>query len=111
MPGDLVVQLAFQHTARILNAVFSPFSADFPQLGALCVGAAADLVLLDYLPPTPLDGVNFPWHLVFGMDARHVNSTMVAGRWLMRDRQLLTVDEAGIHARSRELARALWQRI
>jgi putative selenium metabolism protein SsnA len=111
MPGDLVVELAFQHNARIIDAVFGPFSPDFPQVGRLSVGAAADLVLLDYLAPTPLSSANFPWHLIFGIDAQHVNSTMVAGRWLMRERQLLTIDEARSHARARELARALWQRM
>src|SRR5216683_2774721 len=111
MPGDVVLQLAFQHNAHIMDAVFSPFSPDFPRVGELSVGSAADLVLLDYLPPTPLTVGNFPWHLIFGMDAHHVNSTMVAGRWLMRNRQLLTVDEARIHARTRELSQALWNRI
>ena len=111
MPGDLVLKLAFEHNTRIMNAVFSPFSPDFPRVGELSVGAAADLVLLDYLPPTPLTSGNFPWHLIFGMDGHHVNSTMVAGRWLMRNRQLLTVDEARIHARARELSQALWKRM
>ena len=111
MPGDLVLKMAFQHNASIMQYVFSPFNDAFPQLGALSIGAAADLVLLDYLPPTPLSGGNFPWHLIFGIDERHVNSTMVAGRWLMRNRQLLTVDEARIHARTRELSQSLWQRM
>src|SRR6266705_3715161 len=111
MPGDLVLNMAFQNNARIMDAVFSPFSATFPKLGALSIGSAADLVLLDYLPPTPLSSGNFPWHLIFGMDGHHVNSTMVAGRWLMRNRQLLTVDEARIHARARELSQALWQKM
>jgi putative selenium metabolism protein SsnA len=111
MPGDLVLNLAFQHNARIMDAVFSPFSPDFLRVGELSVGSAADLVLLDYLPPTPLTGENFPWHMIFGIDALHVNSTMVAGRWLMRNRQLLTVDEARIHARARELSQALWNRM
>ena len=111
MAADLVLNLAFQHNARIMQAVFSPFSANFPQLGALSIGAAADLVLLDYLPPTPLNSGNFPWHLIFGIDTHHINSTMVAGRWLMRNRQLLTLNEARIHARSRELSQALWQRM
>ncbi len=111
MPGDLVLKMAFRHNARVMQSVFSPFSADFPQLGALSIGAAADLVLLDYLPPTPLSSGNFPWHMIFGIDGQHVNSTMVAGRWLMRNRQLLTVDEARIHARARELSQALWQRM
>ena len=111
MPGDLVLDLAFEHNAHIMNAVFSPFCADFPRVGELSVGSAADIVLLDYLPPTPLSSDNFPWHLIFGIDGHHVNSTMVAGRWLMRDRQLLTIDEEGIHARARELSQALWKRM
>src|SRR6266571_3528598 len=111
MPGDLVLNMAFQHNAHIMNAVFRPFAPTFPPVGELSVGAAADIVLLDYLPPTPMSSGNFPWHLIFGMDAHHVNSTMVAGRWLMRNRQLLTIDEARIHARARELAEALWKRM
>jgi putative selenium metabolism protein SsnA len=111
MPGNLVLNMAFQHNARIMGAVFSPFSSDFPRVGELSVGSVADLVLLDYVPPTPLSAGNFPWHLIFGMDAHYVDSTMVAGRWLMRNRQLLTVDEARIAARARELSAALWQRM
>jgi putative selenium metabolism protein SsnA len=111
MPADLVLNLAFQHNARIMDAVFSPFCNDFPRVGELSVGSAADLILLDYLPPTPLISGNFPWHLIFGMDGHQVSSTMVAGRWLMRNRQLLTVDEARIHARARELSQALWKRV
>jgi len=111
MPGNLVFDMAFQNNARIIDAIFRPFSAAFLPVGELSVGAAADIVLLDYLPPTPMNDGNFPWHLVFGIDGHLVNSTMVAGRWLMRNRQLLTVDEARIHARARELSQALWQRL
>jgi putative selenium metabolism protein SsnA len=111
MPADLVLKLAFEQNANIMAAIFGPFSPDCPRVGELSVGAAADLVLLDYLPPTPLNSSNFPWHLIFGMDAHHVNSTMVAGRWLMRNRQLLTLDEERIHARTRELSQALWKQL
>ena len=111
MPADLVLKMAFSNNAHIIQQVFRPFCADFPVVGALQVGAAADIVLLDYVPPTPMNSDNFPWHLIFGMDGHHVNSTMVAGRWLMRNRQLLTLDEARIHARARELSSVLWQRM
>ncbi|MEO8972159.1 MAG: putative aminohydrolase SsnA [Ktedonobacteraceae bacterium] len=111
MSADLVLNMAFSENAHIIQQVFSPFSADFPAVGTLQVGTAADIVLLDYVPPTPMSSGNFPWHLIFGIDGHHVNSTMVAGRWLMRNRQLLTVDEARIHARARELSAALWQRM
>jgi putative selenium metabolism protein SsnA len=111
MPGNLVWEMAFQNNARIIDAVFRPFSADFPRVGELSVGAAADVALLDYVPPTLMSEGNFPWHVIFGMDGLHVNSTMVAGRWLMRNRQLLTIDETRIAARARELSQALWQRM
>jgi putative selenium metabolism protein SsnA len=110
MPGERVLSLAFERNARIIESVFQPFCADFPRVGELSVGAAADLVLLDYHPPTPLTSANFAWHLLFGLNAQHVNSTMVAGRWLMRDRQLLILDEERLAARACELAAALWKR-
>ena len=111
MPGNLVFDMAFQNNARIAEAVFRPFSANFPRVGELSAGAAADIVLLDYVPPTPMSEGNFPWHVIFGVDGQHVNSTMVAGRWLMRNRQLLTIDEERIAARGRELSQALWKRM
>jgi putative selenium metabolism protein SsnA len=111
MPADLVLRLEFQHNAHIMDAVFSPFCSNFPKVGEMSIGAAADIVLLDYLPPTPLTRGNFPWHLVFGIDGHQVNSTMVNGRWLMRNRQLLTLDEVRIHSRARELSQALWNRM
>lgn len=111
MPGDQVARMAFDRNARIVEAVFSPFATDFPRVGELSIGAAADLVLLDYFPPTPLSQENLPWHLLFGIDVQHINSTMVAGRWLMRNREVLDLDEERIHARAKELAGSLWKRV
>jgi hypothetical protein len=45
-----------------------------------------------------------------GFEASAVTGTMCAGKWLMRDRQLLTLDEAAIAARGRELSATVWQR-
>ena len=39
-----------------------------------------------------------------------VTATIVGGKTLMRDRRLLTLDEAEITARSRELAKKVWDR-
>jgi cytosine/adenosine deaminase-related metal-dependent hydrolase len=80
-------------------------------LGELRRGAAADLIFLDYHPTTPLTAGNLPWHLLFGVEASAITATICAGRVLMRDRKLLTLDEEAITARSRELAAALWERL
>ncbi len=80
-------------------------------LGRLDAGAPADLVILDYVAPTPLTGENLAGHLLFGLDRSHVRSTMVAGRFVLRDRRVVGVDEAAVLARAREVARGLWGRM
>jgi hypothetical protein len=69
------------------------------------------LVFLDYHPTTPLTAGNLPWHVLFGLEASAITATVCAGRVLMRDRTLLTLDEEAITARSRELAKEAWQRV
>ena len=82
---------------------------DGPRAGA--AGDPADLVVLDYRPPTPLHAGNLAGHLLFGVDRSHVRSTMVAGRFVLRDRRIVTVDEAALLPRARLLAERLWGRM
>jgi putative selenium metabolism protein SsnA len=79
--------------------------------GKLDSGGPADLVVLDYVPPTPLDGANLGGHLLFGVDRSHVASVMVAGRWIVRDRRVVNVDVRAAYARARAAAARLWQRM
>jgi len=79
--------------------------------GKLDTGGPADLVVLDYDPPTPLDGGNLGGHLLFGIDRSHVASVMVAGRWVVRDRRVVNVEVEQAYARAREAARRLWERM
>ncbi len=82
----------------------------FP-LGTLTVGAAADIILVDYHAPTPLDGNTVLGHLIFGISQASVDTTICGGRVLMQDKRLcIDVDEAALAARSRELAAKLWDR-
>ena len=106
MPGDLVIRLAYADNARLAR-VFWP---DL-KLGELCEGAVADLAFLDYQATTPLTAGNLPWHVLFGVEASAVTATVCAGRVLMRDRTLLTLDEEAITARSRQLAAQVWERV
>ncbi|MGC9348404.1 MAG: putative aminohydrolase SsnA [Anaerolineae bacterium] len=105
MPADRVFALAYEANAALAR-LFWPNR----QLGELSVGAEADLILVDYHPTTPLTPDNLPWHMLFGYEASAITTTISAGRLLMRDRRLLTLDEDAITARARELARELWAR-
>ena len=105
MGGYDVMQMAVANNAA-LASVFWP---DAP-VGEISPGAYADLILVDYHPFTDLTAGNLPWHVLFGFEADAVTATMCAGKWLMRNRQLLTLDEAEIAARARELSAQTWQR-
>ena len=102
--ADKVMQMAV-HNNRQLASVFF----DQP-VGVIAPGAYADLILLDYYPTTPLSSANLPWHILFGMSGSHVHSTIAHGQVLMKNRELLTLDEAAITARSREIAQRTWER-
>ncbi len=106
MPGGRVIEMAYRNNAELAR-VFWPDQ----RLGELTVGAPADLVVVDYYATTPCSADNLPWHILFGVEASMITGTVCAGRVVMRDRELLTLDEEAITARSRELAAALWQRV
>jgi cytosine/adenosine deaminase-related metal-dependent hydrolase len=105
MPGDVVAQIAFANNTKLAE-VFWP-----QPVGVLEPGAFADIILLDYFPYTPLTEGNFPWHIIFGVDGSQVTHTIVGGKLLMKDRELLTLDEQAIAARATELAKHVWRRV
>ena len=80
-------------------------------LGWIGEGAAADLILVDYEPPTPLDDGTAMGHLLYGISQSPVDTTIVGGRVLMENGELsMPIDEERIAARARERAAALWRR-
>lgn len=103
--GMDAVELGVYNNAALANKFFP----DAP-LGQIAPGAFADLIFVDYHPHTPLTNKNLPWHIIFGFHESMVTTTIVAGKVLMQDRILLTMDEEAIAARARELAPAVWQR-
>jgi len=80
------------------------------EVGILKEGALADLIVVDYNPPTPINEGNINSHLLFGINGRHVDTTIVNGKVLMEDRKLVNIDEERMMARSRELAADVWKR-
>lgn len=105
MGGYDVQQMAIYNNAELANIFFPNTS-----IGKIAVGAIADLIFVDYKPFTPLTDGNLPWHIIFGFQQSMVTSTMVEGKFLMRDRKLLTLDEEEITSRAREVAPRIWKR-
>jgi cytosine/adenosine deaminase-related metal-dependent hydrolase len=79
-------------------------------VGKLIPGALADMIVVDYDPPTPLTASNIDAHILFGVSGRAVETTIVGGRIAMQDRQFPGIDEEAIMAKARDSAARLWQR-
>jgi cytosine/adenosine deaminase-related metal-dependent hydrolase len=105
MGGYDVTRMAVYNNAALAN-VFFPGAP----IGQLVPNAYADIIFVDYHPNTPLTAGNLPWHIIFGFQPGMVTTTIVAGKVLMKDRQLLTLDEEEISAKAREIAPKVWER-
>ena len=81
------------------------------RLGYVEPGAPADLAVLRYHPPTPLDGGNLAGHWVFGLDARQVRDVLVAGELVVADGRLVRVDQDELAAKAAAGAARLWRRL
>ena len=102
--GADIAQVALTNNAA-LACQFFPSTT----IGTIAVGAAADLILVNYRPFTPMNSANFPWHVLFGFEASMVTHTIVAGQLLMSAGQLLTVDERQIQQEALALAPQIWR--
>ncbi len=80
-------------------------------LGRLEPAAAADLVITDYVPTTPLTAENIFGHLVFGLGSQFARDVMIGGRWVMQDRRMMACDEVEIRRQARQQAAAIWMRM
>lgn len=82
-----------------------------PLLGRIEPGAPADLVVLEYDPPTPISGENLADHWIFGISASHVRDVLVDGSLVVHDRVLARSHEPDALVRCREAAKDLWRRM
>lgn len=105
MGGNEVAQMAIYNNAALANQFFPS-----APIGQITQGAFADLIFVDYHPYTPVTDGNLPWHIIFGFQQSMVTTTIVAGKVLMKDRELLILNEEEIAARAREIAPRIWKK-
>jgi len=77
------------------------------RLGSLEVGKRGDMIVLDLDVPHMVPVYNITSHLVYAAHSSDVRTVIIDGRAVMRDRELLTLDEVEIFARAREMARQI----
>jgi cytosine/adenosine deaminase-related metal-dependent hydrolase len=97
-------QMLFENNIKIAEKYFEK------PVGRLIPGAYADIIVVDYYPPTRLYSENVNSHLLFGVSGRAVETTIINGQVVMENRKLTLLDETEICAKSRELAEKVWER-
>ena len=99
-----VFQMAFQNNREIANRFFSK------TLGVLQAGAVADLIVVNYYPPTPITKDNAYFHILFGIEGSMVDTTIVGGKILMENQEIASLDYERIFIRVKEQAEDFWRR-
>ncbi|MCX6170404.1 MAG: amidohydrolase family protein [Ignavibacteriales bacterium] len=66
------------------------YFSDFPSLNE---GDRADMIIWDYVPPTPMSKENFWGHFIYGILEYPVNSVLQKGEFLMKDFHFMDANE------------------
>lgn len=106
-PGSGVGEAArmlFSNNSKIASRVFGT------ELGILKEGAAADIAIMDYRPFTRFDEETADASVITGMSGRCCRTVMVAGKLLMLDGKLISMDENATVERVRRSSASLWER-
>jgi 5-methylthioadenosine/S-adenosylhomocysteine deaminase len=94
LPAEQVVALATITGARALHLD--------KQIGSLEPGKKADLILVDTSAPHATPMYNVYSQLVYALKANDVRTVIIAGKIVMEDRQMLTLNESEILAKANE---------
>ena len=105
MGGEKIVQIAITNNGKLATEAFGTGT-----IGEIKENAQADLIFVEYYPYTELTASNLPWHMIFGFHEDVILSTMVAGKFLMKNRELLTLDEEAITHESRKRCKEVWNK-
>ena len=88
MSAETTLKMATMGGAKLLGAE--------QEIGSIEPGKKADLIVLDLNQPHLTPMYNIPSHLVYAARGADVIHSIINGRVVMRDRKLLTIDEAAI---------------
>jgi 5-methylthioadenosine/S-adenosylhomocysteine deaminase len=88
VPSEDILRMATKNGARAL--------LDEQLYGSLVPGLKADLIIIDPRGPSMMPVNDKIAALVTAMHSSNITSTLCDGKWIMRDRKILTLDEDAI---------------
>jgi hypothetical protein len=107
-------QNSFEETFEWLDKIFfdqiNYVRKYFPYYPGLLPGDRADLIVWDYIPPTPFSESNFWGHFIYGLLESSVCTVMNSGNYLMKEHCLQSLDENHIRQKVREQGKRLYKK-
>ena len=102
VPSQDILRMATKWGARAV--------LDDANYGSLEAGKKADLIVIDPYGPSMMPVNDKIAALVTAMHSANIQSTMCDGKWLMRDRKIMTLDEEAILKEACARANAIYKR-
>ncbi|MGQ4832597.1 MAG: amidohydrolase family protein [Candidatus Asgardarchaeia archaeon] len=103
MPADVVIKMATTDNAKVLRMN--------DLVGSIEPGKLADIITVSPMFPTPVNEENLINQLVVFGEGRFVNDVFVNGKLIMKNREILTVDEEEEKKKLKEVANQFWDMI
>ena len=104
LPPQKVVEMATIDAARVLGLE--------EELGSLEPGKKADVIIIKpELPPTPVNSKTVYGHLVNTFNGRDVDTVIINGRIILRDKKFQTIDFEKSKEYVHKVAEKLWDRL
>ena len=102
--GEVIHKLAFENNRQIAQNYFGK------ELGIIKKEVPADIIILDYKPPTPVTDENYFYHMIFGFNGGLVDTTIVNGHILMENQEVKVLDYEKTIQKCQKQAKDFWRR-
>ncbi len=102
--GEDIKKIAFANNRKIAKSYFGK------ELGVIKKNTPADIIIVDYKPPTPINDENYFYHILFGFNGGLVDTTIVNGHVLMENQEVKVVDYEKTIERCKKQAKDFWRR-
>jgi len=102
--GEDIKKIAFANNRKIAKSYFGK------ELGVIKKSTPADIIIVDYKAPTPINDENYFYHILFGFNGGLVDTTIVNGHVLMENQEVKVVDYEKTIERCKKQAKDFWRR-
>lgn len=118
--ANLIHKHVHQDNTVGTNEVYNALFVENPKIinktmgvnvGRLAPSYKADIIITDYIPPTPVSSNNVLGHMMFGVINGGIATTIIDGKIRMEEKIIPELDEVVITKKCQELAQNVWDRI